>query len=67
MRTIQEGLAKAGVGGDHLGGAARRLRQLGFRRARASRSRTLTGAVGTRNCKVYIPSGYTPARRCPSW
>ena len=59
MRTVQEALAKAGIGTDRDGRdgatpAAPRLPE-GAR----FEARTFTGAAGTRNYKVYVPSGYT--------
>lgn len=59
MRTIQEGLAKAGVGGDHLGRGSATPAPARLPEGARFESRTFTGAVGTRNYKVYIPSGYT--------
>jgi poly(hydroxyalkanoate) depolymerase family esterase len=59
MRTVQEALAKAGIGTDRderdgATPAAPRLPE-GAR----FEARTFTGAAGTRNYKVYVPSGYT--------
>ena len=59
MRTVQEALAKAGIATDRDGRdgatpAAPRLPE-GAR----FEARTFTGAAGTRNYKVYVPSGYT--------
>ena len=63
MRTIQEALAKGGVGTDlasgfasGLGGAAPAAPLPDGARFEA---RTFADSVGSRNYKVYVPSGYT--------
>ncbi len=63
MRTIQEALAKGGVGnglgsgfGGGLGAAAPAAPLPDGARFE---TRTFTGPVGSRNYKVYVPSGYT--------
>ena len=63
MRTIQDALARGGVGtgldsgfGGGLGGGAPAASLPDGARFEA---RTFTGPVGSRNYKVYVPSGYT--------
>lgn len=59
MRTIQEALAKAGVDPDRDGRSGATPAPAGLPEGARFEARTFTGAAGTRNYKVYVPSGYT--------
>ena len=63
MRTIQEALAKAGVGTDLGAGLGAGLSTPAsvqpLPEGARFETRTFTSAIGSRNYKLYIPSGYT--------
>ncbi|WCS28520.1 PHB depolymerase family esterase (plasmid) [Methylobacterium sp. NMS14P] len=59
MRTVQEALAKAGVGTDRDGQGGATPAPARLPEGARFEARTFTGAAGTRNYKVYVPSGYT--------
>ncbi|MEE7505074.1 PHB depolymerase family esterase [Methylobacterium mesophilicum] len=58
MRTIQDALATAGLGADRDGRDVATPAPARLPEGARFEARTFTGAAGTRNYKVYVPSGY---------